>query len=300
MIRVANAPCSWGVLEFEGMGESYPYDRVLDEIAATGYIGSELGDWGFMPTESSRLREEFDRRGLSLLGAFVPVFMADASTHDEGIRIAVRTARLLAQASTVSPVIVLADDNGRDAHRTAQAGRIRRDDSLDEARWKTFAAGATAIARAVKDETGLRTVFHPHCAGFVETPWEVDELLQRTPPDLLGLCFDSGHLLYGGTADPVETLRRHRDRVWHVHVKDCSAEVAARARAEQWDYFAAVRQGIFCELGKGAVDLAAVVAALTGTAYDGWVVVEQDVLPGMGAPADSARRNREVLRTLGL
>jgi inosose dehydratase len=273
---------------------------VLDEIAATGYIGSELGDWGFMPTESSRLREEFDRRGLSLLGAFVPVFMADASTHDEGIRIAVRTARLLAQASTVSPVIVLADDNGRDAHRTAQAGRIRRDDSLDEARWKTFAAGATAIARAVKDETGLRTVFHPHCAGFVETPWEVDELLQRTPPDLLGLCFDSGHLLYGGTADPVETLRRHRDRVWHVHVKDCSAEVAARARAEQWDYFAAVRQGIFCELGKGAVDLAAVVAALTGTAYDGWVVVEQDVLPGMGAPADSARRNREVLRTLGL
>ena len=83
-------------------------------------------------------------------------------------------------------------------------------------------------------------------------------------------------------------------------MKDCSAEVAARARAEQWDYFAAVRQGIFCELGKGAVDLAAVVAALTGTAYDGWVVVEQDVLPGMGAPADSARRNREVLRTLGL
>ena len=153
MIRVANAPCSWGVLEFEGMGESYPYDRVLDEIAATGYIGSELGDWGFMPTESSRLREEFDRRGLSLLGAFVPVFMADASTHDEGIRIAVRTARLLAQASTVSPVIVLADDNGRDAHRTAQAGRIRRDDSLDEARWKTFAAGATAIARAVKDDS---------------------------------------------------------------------------------------------------------------------------------------------------
>ena len=300
MIRVANAPCSWGVLEFEGMGESYPYDRVLDEIAATGYIGSELGDWGFMPTESSRLREEFDRRGLSLLGAFVPVFMADASTHDEGIRIAVRTARLLAQASTVSPVIVLADDNGRDAHRTAQAGRIRRDDSLDEARWKTFAAGATAIARAVKDETGLRTVFHPHCAGFVETPWEVDELLQRTPPDLLGLCFDSGHLLYGGTADPVETLRRHRDRVWHVHVKDCSAEVAARARAEQWDYFAAVRQGIFCELGKGAVDLAAVVAALPGTAYDAWAVVEPHVLPGTRAPADSARRNREVLRTLGL
>jgi inosose dehydratase len=300
MIRVANAPCSWGVLEFEGMGESYPYGRVLDEIAATGYAGSELGDWGFMPTEPGRLREEFDRRGLSLLGAFVPVALADAAAHDEGLRVAVRTARLLAEASTVAPVIVLADDNGRDPHRTANAGRIRRDDSLDESRRTTFAAGAAAVARAVRDETGLRTVFHPHCAGFVEAPWELDELLARTPSDLLGLCFDSGHLLYGGTPDPVDTLRRHRDRVWHVHVKDCSTEIAARARAEQWDYFSAVRQGIFCELGKGAVDLGAVVETLKATGYDGWVVVEQDVLPGMGAPADSARRNREVLRRLGL
>jgi inosose dehydratase len=226
--------------------------------------------------------------------------MADASTHQEGIRVAVRTARLLAQASTASPVIVLADDNGRDPYRTANAGRIREADSLDDARWTTFAAGATAIARAVMDETGLRTVFHPHCAGFIEAPWEVDELLARTPPDVLGLCFDSGHLLYGGTTDPVDTLRRHRGRVWHVHVKDCSAEIATRARAEQWDYFAAVRHGIFCELGKGAVDLASVVATLQATGYDGWVVVEQDVLPGMGAPADSARRNRDVLRQLGI
>ena len=300
MIRVANAPCSWGVLEFEGMGESYPYDRVLDEIAATGYAGSELGDWGFMPTDPGRLRDEFDRRGLSLLGAFVPVAMAERSTHQAGIDTAVRTARLLAAASRVSPVIVLADDNGRNPHRTAGAGRIRRDDSLGEEGWTTFAAGATAIARAVRDETGLRTVFHPHCAGFVEAPWEVDELLARTPPDLLGLCFDSGHLMYGGTDDPVETLRRHRDRVWHVHLKDCHPDVAARARAEQHDYFAAVRQGIFCELGRGAVNFADVVGTLTATGYDGWVVVEQDVLPGMGSPADSARRNRDVLRGLGL
>ncbi len=300
MIRVANAPCSWGVLEFEGMGESYPYDRVLDEIAATGYVGSELGDWGFMPTDPDRLREEFDRRGLSLLGAFVPVAMADTSTHQEGIRTAVRTARLLAAASRVAPVIVLADDNGRDPHRTASAGRIRPEDSLDEGGWQAFAAGATAIARAVRDETGLRTVFHPHCAGFIEAPWEVDELLARTPADLLGLCFDSGHLMYGGTADPAETLRRHRDRVWHVHVKDCHPDVAARARAEQLDYFTAVRHGIFCELGRGAVNLAAVADALATTGYDGWVVVEQDVLPGMGAPAESARRNRDVLRGLGM
>ncbi len=299
MIKVANAPCSWGVLEFEGMGEAAGFAQVLDEIAATGYAGTELGDWGFMPTDPARLREEVSRRGLALLGAFVPVRLADASTHEAGVATAVRTATLLAAASDARPVIVLADDNGADAGRTAKAGRITRADSLDAEKWRTFAAGAERVARAVREATGLRTVFHPHCAGFVEAPWELDELMARTDPQVLGLCFDGGHLAYGG-GDPLSVLEQYAARVWHVHFKDCDPAVAAEARAGGWDYFAAVRRGIFCELGKGSVDFAALTATLRRAGYDGWIVVEQDVLPGMGTPAESARRNREHLRTLGL
>jgi inosose dehydratase len=88
--------------------------------------------------------------------------------------------------------------------------------------------------------------------------------------------------------------------VWHVHFKDCHPGVAAEARHQGWDYFTAVRHGIFCELGRGGVDFPGLTAALTRVGYDGWVVVEQDVLPGMGSPAESARRNREYLGTLGL
>lgn len=299
MIRVANAPCSWGVLEFEGLGEAAGFAQVLDEIAATGYAGTELGDWGFMPTDPASLRAEVSRRRLALLGAFVPVRLADASTHEAGVETAVRTARLLAEASDGQPVIVLADENGSDPRRTARAGRIEREDSLEEAAWKTFAAGAERVAREVRQATGLRTVFHPHCAGFVEAPWELDALMARTDPSLLGLCFDGGHLAYGG-GDPVAVLERYASRVWHVHYKDCHPGVAAEARAAGWDYFTAVRRGIFCELGKGSVDFAALTATLRRVGFDGWIVVEQDVLPGMGSPADSARRNRDYLRTLGL
>jgi inosose dehydratase len=98
----------------------------------------------------------------------------------------------------------------------------------------------------------------------------------------------------------VALLEKHAARVWHVHYKDCHPGVAAGARAAGWDYFTAVRRGIFCELGKGNVDFAALTATLRRAGYDGWIVVEQDVLPGMGTPAESARRNREYLRTLGL
>ena len=151
----------------------------------------------------------------------------------------------------------------------------------------------------MKAETGLRTVFHPHCAGYVETPWEIDELMSRTDPSLLGLCFDSGHLMFGG-ADPVATLQKYMQRVWHVHFKDFSHAAFAVTRAESLDYNGAIRAGIFCELGKGAVDFPAVIKTLRVANYGDWIVVEQDVLPGMGAPAVSARRNREYLKTLGL
>ena len=75
---------------------------------------------------------------------------------------------------------------------------------------------------------------------------------------------------------------------------------AAQARVEGWDYHTAVRRGIFCELGLGMVPFAGVLDALRARAYAGWIVVEQDVLPGLGTPAASAGRNRKYLRGLGI
>jgi inosose dehydratase len=110
---------------------------------------------------------------------------------------------------------------------------------------------------------------------------------------------DTGHIMYGG-GDPEDVLRRHGSRVWHVHYKDCDAIVAARARREGLGYLAAVRAQLFCQLGEGAVDFAAITSTLRDLHYDSWIVVEQDVFPGYGTPAESARRSRQYLRSLGL
>jgi inosose dehydratase len=298
-LLVGNAPCSWGTLEFEeAKGEQIGFSRMLDELAETGYTGTELGDWGYMPTEPAVLKSELRRRGLVMLGAFVPVALKDAREHDAGIATAVRTARLLAAvASAPKPFLVLADANGTDPERTRLAGRIPASAGLSAAEWAVFAAGANRLAQAVLEETGLRTVFHHHCAGYVETPEEIARFLELTDPRKVGLVFDTGHFTYGaGHAGVVEALERYGDRIWYVHFKDCDPKVAAQARAEEWDYFTALRHGVFCELGKGSVDFPAVVRWLAGRGYDGYVLMEQDVLPGMGAPRESARRNREYLR----
>jgi len=184
-------------------------------------------------------------------------------------------------------------------NRTARAGRIREEDGLTPSEWDAFARRAEHVATEVRRATGLRTVFHPHCAGYVETPHEIDALLSRTDPALLGLCLDTGHVTFGG-GDPLATLAGYADRIWHVHFKDCDPALAAQSRLEGWDYHIAVRRGIFCELGRGTVPFAGVLDALRVRNYSGWIVVEQDVLPGLGTPAASATRNRQYLRGLGI
>lgn len=297
-MRVANAPCSWGVLEFESIARAPSPEQVLDEIAATGYQGTDLGDWGFFATDPRQLRADLDRRGLDLAGAFVDIALSDPAAHADGEARALRTARLLAATSASRPMIVLSDATAAVPARTANAGRVTTAEGLSDASWRVVASGAERIARAVIDRTGLRTVFHHHCATYVETPDEIDALMQRTSSELLGLCLDTGHATYGG-GNPVDLLDQYGHRIWQVHFKDCSPAVVERARAAEWDYRTAVRHGLFCELGRGQVDFRGVLDRLRINGYSGWIVVEQDVLPAMGTPAASAQRNRAYLHRLG-
>jgi inosose dehydratase len=297
-IRIGNAPCSWGVLEFDLDGQAAEADQVLWEMDSAGFEGTELGDWGFMPTEPGALRALLGLHNLELVGAFVPVALAKERAHEGGVAEALKVARLLA-AVNEQAFIVLADDNGSVPERVQHAGRIQPGQGLSDPQWRLFARGAEAVARAVREQVGLRTVFHHHCAGFVETPAEVAALMQHTSPELLGLCLDMGHYAFGG-GDPMQAFDAFGERCWHIHYKDFDAEVGRQAADQGWDYFEAVRQGVFCELGQGAVDFGAITAELRRRGHGGWVIVEQDVLPGMGSPFESARRNRAFLRTLDL
>ncbi len=299
MIKIANAPCSWGALEFELEGKSLGYQQVLSEMVETGYAGTELGDWGFMPSNPKDLRKVLDDKKLQLLGAFVPVALAKEDEHKAGVELALKTAGLMFNAGYKNAFIVLADENGSVEERTKNAGRITPEMGLTEIQWKIFAEGAEKVAQAVKDTYGMRTVFHHHCGGYVETPQEVSKLMELTNPEILGLCLDMGHYAFGGGI-PVEALRKYYNRIWHVHFKDFDPKVGKAAQENNYDYFKSVEQGVFCELGKGSVDFESIVKILNQKGYDGWIVVEQDVLPGMGNPKVCAKRNREFIASLGL
>ncbi len=298
-MKIANAPCSWGILEFGLDGETDSYDKVMDEMLATGYDGTELGDWGFFPTNSDELKAELSRRNLNLVGAFVPVNFVNKNDHQAGEELALKTARLMQSADPENARIVLSDENGKNPIRTKNTGRIKPEHQLSDSQWSVYADGAETVARRVYDETGLKSVFHHHCAGYVETPDEIEELLKRTDPEHLSLCFDTGHYAFGG-GNPVEGLKKFYNRIDHVHFKDWDRNIFLNVKENGWDYFEAVGNGIFCELGKGSIDFQTVLNELKNRNYNGWIVVEQDILPGMGSPIESALRNRNFLKSLGV
>jgi len=108
-----------------------------------------------------------------------------------------------------------------------------------------------------------------------------------------------GHFAFGG-GNPVEALEKYFNRIWHIHFKDFDPKVGRDAVENNYDYFKSVEKGVFCELGKGDVDFQSIVNILNEKGFDGWIVVEQDVLPGMGAPKKCADNNRQFIKTLGL
>jgi inosose dehydratase len=272
---------------------------VLDEMQESGYFGTELGDWGFMPTDPALLRRELAARNLKLLASWVSVYLHDAARYRESEADAVRTARLLAEVGGADALLVLGNDPYGDPIRTQYAGRIRPEHGMTDAQWSIFTEGAMCIARAVQRETGLRTVFHHHIGTWVETPEETARFLRMTDPEILGLVFDTGHYRFGG-GNPLEGLRQHADRIWHVHFKDHAPIIAERSRQEGWSAIQSVEHGVFCELGRGDIDFPAILSRLADLNYQGWIVVEQDILPGMGSPKESAQRNRAYLRSIGV
>lgn len=297
-IQIANAPVSWGIYEFEGVAPKFPYTQVLDEIAQSGYTGIELGPWGYLPTDPNVLREELNQRGLQLLSSFVPVKLVDQSAHAEAEATALKVGRLLAALG--AGYIVLADDNGTVPELVKQAGKRSGSALASDDEWQIVAQGVNRIARKIQDELGLKTVFHHHCAGYVETPDEVRRLFDRTDPELVGLCLDTGHWHYAG-GDAVACIREFGERVRYLHLKDCSMEIAEQARTDDLDYFEAVAAGIFCPLGEGVVDFPTVIAEMEKLGYEGWAIVEQDILTDdKDVPMQFARANRDYLHSIGL
>ena len=299
-IVVANAPVSYGAFELTvGILPNVPDGAmVMDEVAAAGYAGIDLGPPGYLGSKET-LGEELRRRNLRLAGGFHELPFSDPAAMRASIR-GLDDLLDLFDAVTpgdLKPRPTLADAGGE--ARRAQPAQSALDRSLgfDDEGWRRFADGvAMALARC--RERGYEPTFHHETGTNIEAVWEIEKVLELTQ---IGLCLDTGHLLLGG-GDPVVALEEWEGRINHVHMKDARRDVVEQIVREVAPVSEVWRRKAFCRLGDGDLDVDAVLDKLRA-GYSGWLVVEQDVLPDpddpIGTPARDQRANRQFLAARG-
>ncbi|HEX2217894.1 MAG TPA: TIM barrel protein [Gemmatimonadales bacterium] len=289
LARLAGAPITWGVCEVPGWGCQLGTERVLRELAGIGLGAVELGPPGFLPNDPAALARTLHRHGLRLAGGFVPAILHRAEHRAAALAGITAAAATLAAAG--ADVLVLAAElgNGAGYDRSAE---------LTGPEWATLLEGLDR-SREVAGRHGVRLVLHPHYGTAVERREQVERVVVESD---VPLCVDTGHLLVGG-ADPLEVLRAAGARVTHVHFKDVDAALAARVRAGELGYREAVGRGLYRPLGDGDVDVAGMVRLLRSAGYQGWYVLEQDVVldaePKEGeGPVRSAARSVDYFKGL--
>lgn len=266
-LRIAGAPISWGVCEVPGWGYQMPAERVLTEMSSLGITATEFGPEGFLPEEPAAKAAFLDGYGLQAVGGFLPVVLHDPD-HDPLTDVDPFIDACLASGAGV---VVLAASTGLDGYDARPV--------LDELQWKTLLTHLDRISDHAESR-GVVAAIHPHMGTLVENAADVDRVIEGSH---VGLCIDTGHLAAAG-ADPVAITLANLARVKHVHLKDVDQAKAARVVSGEVAFADAVADGMWQVLGQGDVDIRAMIGALRSHGYDGWYVLEQDVMFKDGAP----------------
>jgi len=291
-ITIGSAPDNWGVW-FPSDPLQTPWQRFLDELVEAGYEWTELGPYGYLPTDLLTLRAELGRRGVKVTGSFALSALSDQTAWPGLDQQVLGVGALLAELD--AKFLVLIDTPYTD-ERTHQPLRAPR---LDESGWQRLLEATNRVADTARTKFGLQLVFHPHAETNVEYEDQIERLLADTD-DSLKLCFDTGHHAYRG-GDPVAFMRKHHARIPYLHIKSVDAAIQRRVEAEHIPFGKAVGMDMFCELAHGVVDFAAFRDVLREINYEGWAIVEQDMYPApFDKPLPIATRNRAYLREMGL
>ncbi|MFC4013019.1 TIM barrel protein [Nonomuraea purpurea] len=295
--KIANAPVSFGVFELSDAPPPLDADEMVRALAQAGYEGIDSGPIGYLGT-GSELTDRLGGNGLLLAGGWVDLRYGDAGAYREGLPALEAALEVFAAAPPAPegfgprPTLACSGSPERFARPGGSVPGLAASD------WPAYAARVQEAADRCR-ERGFEPAFHHHLGTYVEMPEDVERLLELTD---VRLCLDTGHLLLAG-GDPVTALRAWAERVEHVHVKDGDTKILADALADGADLRELMGRGGFAALGEGELDLPGVVRTLHEIGYTGWVVIEQDTLPGRRAVARNIAdqtANRRKLEELGL
>ncbi|WP_217597595.1 myo-inosose-2 dehydratase [Cohnella sp. GbtcB17] len=285
-------PINWVGEDVREHGDETTCEHILDDIAALGLTGTEMGRK--FPEDRDRLRQLLDARGIRLVSRWKSVLLSDPAYREQELADYRKHAEFLRDmGSTVISTCEVGGSLHFDPRRTPSEREVIR---LDEDGWRCLAEGLNEAGRIAR-ELGLKLTYHHHGGTAIEKPEEFDRLMAMTDPASVFLLYDTGHALYGG-ADPLELLRKHYDRIAYIHLKDVRLQALEKARTDGVDFVTCIRRGVFTVPGDGGIDFGPIVRELRTRGYDGWAMLEGEQDPAMHPPREYAARSLAYLSAL--
>ena len=235
-VKIGISPIAWQNDDLPELTAAYTMEQALREAREIGYTGVERGQR--MPHDTEGLRAYLEANDIALCGGWCSGNTLVNSVEAECAAIAPQVAQFVALGS---PCIVYAECSntvqGLQGVPVNARPRLSRDELL------AYAAKLTEVAKWVTDQ-GMPFAYHHHMGSIVEAEEDVNWLMEGSGPEVR-LCFDTGHLLFGG-GDVLATMDRWADRILHVHFKDIRPEVVKDVRETDRSRSIISFQNAFC------------------------------------------------------
>ncbi|AXT28240.1 myo-inosose-2 dehydratase [Ruegeria sp. AD91A] len=278
-VKIGISPIAWQNDDLPDLTAAYTMEQALKEAREIGFTGVERGQR--MPADTEGLRAYLDANNIALCGGWCS---GSTLVNDLDAEIGVVREQVEQFVALNSPCIVYAECSNTVQGQIGTPVNDRPKLSQDEV--LAYAGKLTELAKWMADQ-GMPMAYHHHMGTVIESEDEVNWLMEGSGPELK-LCFDTGHLLFGG-GDVMATLNRWGDRVHHVHFKDIRPEIVQDTRENNRSFLDAVIAGAFTVPGDGCIDFQAVANALKAMDYNGWIVVEAEQDPAKAPPCEYSK-----------
>jgi len=278
-VKIGISPIAWQNDDLPDITKDFTMEQALREAREIGYTGVERGQR--MPHDTEGLRAYLDGNDIALCGGWCS---GNSLNNDFAAECDATRQQVEQFIALNAPCIVYAE-----CSNTVQGMidvPVNNRPKMDRDDIRAYGTKISELAKWMADQ-GMPMAYHHHMGSIIESEDDVNWLMDGSSADL-HLCFDTGHLLFGG-GDVMATLDRWGDRVHHVHYKDIRPAIVRDVRDNNRSFLDAVMAGAFTVPGDGCIDFDAVTRALKAMDYNGWIVVEAEQDPAKAPPYEYSK-----------
>jgi inosose dehydratase len=279
-VKLAKAPIAWSNDDLPQLGGDTPLETCLNEIIEAGYVGTEMG--GKFPKDKVELKKVLEGFNLELAGAWFSGQLLSQSLEDE-----LKDLEVFIDEKLYVGCKVIVYCECSNTIQAKQEIALSKKPVLSEAEMKTYAQNYNKLFDFAKSKGAILS-YHHHMGTIIQSEDEIDMFLKYTN-DEVGLAFDTGHTYFAG-ANPLDVIKKHKNRISHVHFKDVREDVKLEVLNKDTSFIDAVLAGVYTVPGDGAIDFAPIIDVLKEINYVGWIVVEAEQDPKKANPLEYAKK----------